>query len=60
MLHERHNEEVEEYTFDQLSGARLHMLLSSVYTRPLTRIPIQIKLIQVYVNTLIQIAIRVM
>ena len=54
------HEEVEEYTFDQLSGACLHMLLSPVYTRPLTRIPIQIKLIQVHVNTLIQIAIRVM
>ena len=30
--------------------------LSSVYTRPLTRIPIRIKLIQVPVNALIRIA----
>ena len=33
--------------------------LSPVYTRPLTRIRIQIKLIRVHVNALIRIVIRV-
>ena len=34
-------------------------LLSPVYTRPLTQIPIRIKLTQVHVNALLWIAIRV-
>ena len=46
-----------------LYGAKLvrntSIYKSPVYTRPLTWIPIRIKLIQVCVNTLIQIAIRV-
>ena len=38
---------------------QLDLLSSPVYTRPLTRIRIQIKLIRVSVNVLIWIAIRI-
>ena len=43
----------------QWSDYRSGSALSPVYTRPLTRIRIRIKLIRVRVNALIRIAIRV-